>query len=345
MGSGTRRDASAVRDGLAAWLVAERGTDDVVITRCDVPVAGMSSETFLLDATVEGRSERMVVRLAPPDDGLFPDYDLAAQCDVAGFVARHGIPAPIPTLVEADTWLGAAFVVMPFVAGHVPGSIPLVDPWIGALPPERRAHLYDGALDVVARLHRLDPDGVPAGVPRRDLDAELAEWGRYLDWYADGEPRVPALHRALDWCTANRPLDDPPSSLLWGDVRLGNLIVDEQADVVAVLDWEMTTVGAAEHDIAWWQVLEATQDELVGRRVDGFPELGAARADHERRIGRELQQMEWFEVFAMLRSSAIMTRAAIREEHDGRRPMLPVDDNPVLDLLERMVRDAGGVTR
>ena len=55
--------------------------------------------------------------------------------------------------------------------------------------------------------------------------------------------------------------------------------------------------------------------------------------------------MEWFEVFAMLRSSAIMTRAAIREELDGRRPMLPVDTNPVLDLLERMVQHAGGVPR
>jgi aminoglycoside phosphotransferase (APT) family kinase protein len=345
MGSGTRRDASAVRDGLAAWLASERGTDDVVISRCDVPDAGMSSETFLLDATIHGRSERMVVRLAPADDGIFPDYDLSAQCDVARFVAGHGIPAPVPTLVEADTWLGAAFVVMPFVTGHVPGSIPLVDPWIGALSPERRAHLYGAAVDVVARLHRLDPVGAPASVPRRDLDAELAEWSRYLEWYADGERRVPGLHRALDWCRANRPRHEPPASLLWGDVRLGNLIVDEQADVVAVLDWEMTTVGAAEHDIAWWHVLEATQDELVGRRVDGFPELGAARADYERRVGRELQQMEWYEVFAMLRSTAIMTRAAIREEQDGRRPMLPVDDNPVVDLLDRVVRHAAGVPR
>ncbi len=345
MGSGTRRDASTVRDGLARWLASERGTDDVMITRCDVPEAGMSSETFLLDATLDGRPERLVVRLAPEDDGIFPDYDLEAQCDVSEFVGRHGIPAPVPTLVDDEGWMGAPFVVMPFVDGHVPGPIPLVDPWIGAMPPERRAHLYGAAVDVVARLHRLDPDGVPASIPRRDIDAELAQWGRYLDWYAEGDRRVPALHRALDWCHANRPPDDPPASLLWGDVRLGNLIVDEQADVVAVLDWEMTTVGAAEHDLAWWQVLEATQDELVGRRVDGFPELTVARADYERALGRELQHMEWFEVFAMLRSSAIMTRAAIREELDGRRPMLPVDANPVLDLLERMVQHAGGVPR
>jgi aminoglycoside phosphotransferase (APT) family kinase protein len=345
MGSGTRRDGSAVRDGLSAWLASDRGTDDVAITRCDVPAEGMSNETFLVDAAVDDIAERMVVRLAPPDDGIFPDYDLAAQCDVAAFVSRHGIPAPVPRLIESGRWLGAAFVVMPYVAGHVPGPIPLVDPWIGAMAPDARAHLYGSAIDVVARLHRLDPADVPASVPRRDIDGELAEWGRYLDWYADGARRVPTLHRALDWCRENRPSTDPPPSVLWGDVRLGNLIVDDAADVVAVLDWEMTTVGAAEHDIAWWQALEATQDELVGRRVEGFPALEAARADYERRVGRSLQDMEWFEVFAMLRSTAIMTRAAIREELDGRRPMLPVDGNPVVDRLEQMVSQAGGVPR
>jgi hypothetical protein len=55
--------------------------------------------------------------------------------------------------------------------------------------------------------------------------------------------------------------------------------------------------------------------------------------------------MEWFEVFAMLRSTAIMTRAAIREELDRRRPMLPVDANPVVDLLEAMVSESGGLPR
>jgi aminoglycoside phosphotransferase (APT) family kinase protein len=345
MGSGTRRDGAAVRDGLRAWLASDRGTDGVVITSCDVPAEGMSNETFLVDATVDDLAERMVVRLAPPDDGIFPSYDFAAQCDVANFVSRHGIPAPVPTLVESDRWLGAAFVVMPYVAGHVPGPIPLVDPWIGAMAPEARGHLYDSALDVISRLHRLDTADVPASIPRRGIDAELAEWRRYLEWYADGEERVPALHRALDWCSECRPSTDPPPSLLWGDVRLGNLIVDDSGDVVAVLDWEMTTLGAAEHDLAWWQALEATQDELVGRRLDGFPDLNAARASYERRLGRVLQDMEWFEVFAMLRSTAIMTRAAIREELEGRPPMLPVDSNPVVDVLERMVASAGGVTR
>jgi aminoglycoside phosphotransferase (APT) family kinase protein len=345
MGSGTRRDAWGVRDGLTAWLADDRRGDDVVITRCDVPAEGMSNETFLLDATIDSASERLVVRLAPADDGIFPDYDLAAQCDVAVFVSRHGIPAPVPTLVDDEGWLGAAFVVMPYVAGHVPGPIPLVDPWISTMAPEGRAHLYGSALDVVARLHRLDPIDAPPSIPRRDIDAELIEWSRYLEWYADGERRVPALHRALDWCREHRPSSDPPPSLLWGDVRLGNLIVDDHADVVAVLDWEGASVGAAEHDIAWWQVLEATQDELVGRRPDGFPDLDVVRADYERRVGRELQQMEWFEVFAMLRSTAIMTRAAIREELDGRRPMLPVDANPVVDLLEAMVSEAGGLPR
>jgi hypothetical protein len=51
--------------------------------------------------------------------------------------------------------------------------------------------------------------------------------------------------------------------------------------------------------------------------------------------------MAWFEVFAMLRSTAIMTRLAVCAERAGARPMLPVADNPLLDLLDQMIHDAG----
>jgi aminoglycoside phosphotransferase (APT) family kinase protein len=150
---------------------------------------------------------------------------------------------------------------------------------------------------------------------------------------------VPALSEALAWCVAHRP-DDPPPSFLWGDVRLGNIIFGADRRPVAVLDWEMTTIGAAEHDIAWYLTLEATQNELFGRSVPGFLDRDTACAHYEARVGRTLQALEWFEVFAMVRSTAIMTRLAFLQQQAGREPLLPMADNVILDQLDRRIAGA-----
>jgi aminoglycoside phosphotransferase (APT) family kinase protein len=178
-------------------------------------------------------------------------------------------------------------------------------------------------------------------VPVRGLDDELAYWTRYLNWYGDGEMLAPALSEALGWCIEHRPAGEPPPVFLWGDVRLGNIIFDEARRPVAVLDWEMTTIGAPEHDLAWQLTLEATQNELFGRSVPGFLDHDEACAHYEAQVGRALQDLEWFEVLAMVRSIAIMTRLAHLEEQNGRPPMLPLADNTLLDLLARRIATAG----
>jgi aminoglycoside phosphotransferase (APT) family kinase protein len=148
------------------------------------------------------------------------------------------------------------------------------------------------------------------------------------------------LHEALAWCGAHRPAGEPPAAFLWGDVRLGNIIFDEQRTPVAVLDWEMTTIGAPEHDLAWYLTLEWIQNELFGAAVPGFLSHDEACAHYQAQVGRSLQDLDWFEVFALLRSSAIMTRLAVVSEREGGRPMLPIADNPILDLLSRRITEA-----
>ena len=209
----------------------------------------------------------------PRTSGIFPDYDLVAQCDVSGSLVRNAFSCWFrPSSMTRAGWAHRSWSCRSSTAtspGRSRSSIP------GSSHAPRRAqpaHLYGEGVDVVARLHRLDPDGVPASIPREHRRGAGRVAG--TDWYADGDRRVPALHRlrpAPRQPTARRPARLAAA----GDVRL-NAIVDDQADVVAVLDWQMTTVGAAEHDLAWWQVLKATQDELVGRRVDGFPSVRRA---------------------------------------------------------------------
>ncbi len=274
---------------------------------------GLSSEIFKLD-------ESSVIRFAPVGPGIFPQYDLTRQALVQDHVAAGGVPAPAPTVLQTDV-SGRLGLVMPFAAGHVPGAVPFLDPWITGLGAPGQARLYTNVLDVLAAIHHLD---LPPALEPRD---ELEYWGDYLAWSQAAPGR---LRRAFDWCRANEPEVHAPPVLLWGDVRLGNVVLDDDASVVAVLDWEMASVGAAEHDVAWFFALESLQDDLFGKRVPGFPERREARARYEARLGRPLNDLDWYEVFALVRSTAIMARL---QHIEGK----PIATDPLLDILEARI--------
>ena len=99
-------------------------------------------------------------------------------------------------------------------------------------------------------------------------------------------------------------------------------------------------VGAPEHDVAWWLTLEAIQDELFGRRVDAFPTSDVTRQMYESRLGRPLQNMDWFEVFAMVRSTAVMTRIGLLHERAGNEGFFPIAEKPILPLIARKIEEA-----
>lgn len=332
----THRPIDELERGIARWM-ADRDRANRVV-RCERPSAGFSSETVVCEALGDDAAvETFVVRLPPLGRGAFPDYDLAMQAEAQNLVAAAGVPAASPAEVIDDPgYLGSSFLVMPMVAGHVPGSVALLDKWIEGVAVDARAQIYDGLIEQLAAIHGVDATRSVA-LPRRTIDDELAYWGQYLDWYADGRRVVPTLDDALDWCRRHRPVDEPPAALLWGDARLGNVVYDDAGRPAAVLDWEMATIGAPEHDVGWWLSLEAIQDELFGRRVEGFPPIDDARRAYEARLGRPLVEVEWFEVFAMVRSTAVMTRLALLQEWAGLDALFPIEDNPVVPLLARRI--------
>lgn len=342
-----QQDSEEVAAGIARWLATRRGVEDLVLTRCARPEAGLSSDTLMVDArgTRDGQpyAESVVVRRAPSGVGVFPEYDLAGQARVQDAVAEQGIPAAAPVELETDeAWVGSVFMVMPAIPGHIPDQAPAFDRWIkGATPDEQRV-LSESFFDVLVAVHRVDwrRANLAGVIPDRSIAAELARWGHYLDWYADGEVVVPGLADALAWCTEHRPRTEPPPTLVWGDVRLGNVIFDDEWRPVAVLDWEMTGIGSPEHDVAWYFALDAIQHELFGRSVPGFPDRDAALARYEAGLGRALVDLDWYEILAMLRSTAIMTRLNVLQERAGQPPLLPLADNPFLDILARRIAES-----
>ena len=220
---------------MAAHPESVPGSDDgVAATGTGVPAVrslahadgGMANETVLVDL---GPSRPGVVVRLPPLEPTFPDYDLAPQALVQNAVAAAGVPAPAPAVVVDDpAWIGSPFLVMPRVRGDIPGPAPVFDPYVRDAGPALQRVLHDGLVDTLAAIHAVpwEAHGLGGALPGPGLRDALDRWAGYVAWASDGDP-LPALAQALDWCTRHVPSEREPV-LLWGDVRLGNLVFDEE---------------------------------------------------------------------------------------------------------------------
>jgi aminoglycoside phosphotransferase (APT) family kinase protein len=292
----------------------------------------MSSETLLVD--LGPGHDGIVVRLPPVSVSLL-DYDLTPQARVQNAVAASGVPAPAPAVVERDLeWIGSPFMVMPRVAGQIPGPAPIFDPWLMALDPASQRTVYNGLIDGVADVHAVDwrAHELATVYPLTALSDVIEHWADYVAWSAADDP-LPALVEALSWCRAHQPPDvgEAGAVLLWGDVRLGNLIYDDDLAVAAVLDWDLASLGPPEMDLGWYFGLEFMMDQLFEDRVPGFPTRAEALDRYQARRGHTVVHLDFHEVFALARALAIIDR---HQRIAGSRRRLDNPMGPV--LLARM---------
>jgi aminoglycoside phosphotransferase (APT) family kinase protein len=317
-----QRDTEELRAGLERWLGRPIGE----LSR---PAPGFSCETLVID-------RELVVRLPPVEEGIFPVYDLGQQAAVQEAAGAAGVPVASPAILEEDEgFLGTPFVSMPFAAGPIPSDFTPADPWLTGLPADAdRRIVWESYLDTVVAIHRTPADGLGL---RSGLAAELDAWDAYVLWATDGSP-PPALVDVLTWCRSEAPGVEPPPGLLWGDVRLGNIVFDGAAcRPRAVLDWDMASVGPIEMDLAWHLALEGVQTDLTGMEVPGFGRRDEAVARVSAAAGRELRDLRWYEIFALARASAISTRIAVLHERAGQESMFQVGQDPTLAKALRLL--------
>jgi aminoglycoside phosphotransferase (APT) family kinase protein len=141
------------------------------------------------------------------------------------------------------------------------------------------------------------------------LDQQLAYYRAYLEWAARGKPQ-PTTEAGLAWLEANRPDDDDRIGLCWGDARIGNLMFAD-GKCLAVLDWEMVTLGNPVQDLAWYLFLDRHHSEgLDTPRLPGFASREETVARYEELSGRSAEHLDYYEVFAAFRFSVVMIRVA-----------------------------------
>jgi aminoglycoside phosphotransferase (APT) family kinase protein len=267
---------------------------------------GQSNPTYRLTAA----SGDYVLRRKPPGKLLPGAHAVDREFRVLQALSGTAVPVATPRAwCDDDAVIGSAFYVMDYVPGRI-----FFDPSLPGVPPAERRAMFDAMNAVIARLHGIDwraagLDGF--GRPGGFLARQIARWSQ--QYRAATIAPIPAMDRLIAWLPAHLPAADEVS-LVHGDYRMDNLIFHPtEPRVVAVLDWELSTIGDPLADFGYhaisWRIPPGLFRGLEG---SDFAALGIpTEADYVqaycRRTGRgSIADWDFYLVYGLFRLAAIM---------------------------------------
>jgi aminoglycoside phosphotransferase (APT) family kinase protein len=269
---------------------------------------GQSNPTFILTTP----SGDYVLRRKPPGELLKSAHAVDREYRVMTALQESGVPVPKTFhLCEDDSVIGAAFFVMERVVGRN-----FLDPRVPEMNNNTRKLLYDDMNRVLAALHSIDVEAVGLsdfGRPGNYFERQISRWTKQYR-LSETEP-IKAMDRLIEWLEANIPEDDGLSGLVHGDYRIDNLLIHPDLPrVVAVLDWELSTLGHPLADLGYqcmqWRMPVGEDGrglEGVDRAAHGIPsEQAYVERYAERRGWAELPDMTFCIAFSFFRMAAIV---------------------------------------
>jgi len=340
------RDYGRLRAQLESWL--QERVPGAEVSELIVPESnGMSSETVLFDLTVPGEPEPrgLVARIAPDPaaDPVFPTYDMERQFRTMQMVADHtDVPVPRVLWLENGTGvIGVPFFVMERVDGIVPPDVlpyTFGDNWFFEAELADQQRLERTAVEALAALHAVSADG-PAGFLAGPDDGEshlrhhVSEQRAYYDWVAADGVRSPLIERGFGWLEEHWPDNEDDAVFSWGDARVGNMMFDDFVPV-AVLDWEMASVGPREIDLGWMIYIHRFFQDLVeDLGLPGMPHIlrrGTVADLYESLTGYHPEDLDFYTAYAALRHGIVMFRITRRSIRFGEAEMPDDPDHAIL---------------
>lgn len=236
---------------------------------------GQSNPTFLLKTPAKS----YVLRRKPPGLLLKSAHAVDREFRVQKALTGSAVPvANMHVLCEDDAVIGSSFYVMDHVAGRN-----FSDPTSGDLTPKARGAVIDNMNRVLAELHKVDVNAVGLadyGPPGNYFERQVNRWGK--QYKASETDPVPDMDRLMAMLAERLPEDDGQRTLVHGDYRIDNMIFEaDGTDCLAVLDWELSTIGHPYADLAsiimQWQLPAGSEGRgLAGidRKEYGLPSDG-----------------------------------------------------------------------
>jgi aminoglycoside phosphotransferase (APT) family kinase protein len=304
----------------------------------DVPVGELSARRFsggqsnpTYQLTVG--DARYVLRCKPPGVLLASAHAIEREYRVMQALEGSAVPVPrMHVLCEDPEVIGTAFYLMDFVDGRV-----FWDPSLPGMQPQERGAIYAEMNRVIAALHQVDARAAGLesyGRPGNYLGRQIERWTR--QYRASETERIEAMEQLIAWLPAHLPAGEE-TALVHGDYRIDNLIFHpSEPRVLAVLDWELSTLGHPLVDLAYhcmaWRVTPQEFRGLKGHKLAalGIPDEQAYVAAYCRQTGRAgIAHWDYYLAFNMFRMAAILqgiraraqqgNAASAEAEETGRR--------------------------
>ncbi|QAY72179.1 phosphotransferase family protein [Agromyces protaetiae] len=320
---GERQDPPGVDvRGLAQWLATEHPE---LLDSADAPLdvrliaGGRSNLTYRVD----GAARPLVLRRPPLGHVLASAHDMFREHRVISALAGTGVPVPpvVDVVDDTETQLvtGTPFFVMEFVEGRVLAS----RTQNAAFSPAGLARLGANLAETLADLHAVDPAAVGLesfGKPEGYLARQMSTWHRQYE--ASRSRELPELDRLLE-ALGDRLPENPRTGIVHGDYRLDNAIVAGEGDeprIVAVLDWEMATLGDPLVDLGmlglYWGIADLPGGRAIApSAVDveaGHPTFDALVAAYAARAGIDVPDLSWYRAFAAAKLAVILEGIHLR---------------------------------
>ncbi|SRR6266508_1534899 len=205
---------------------------------------GQSNPTYLLETP----RRRYVLRRKPPGKLLPSAHAVDREFRIIGALYAQRFPVAEPLLYCADEGIvGTPFYVM----GHVEGRV-IWEPHMPGAAPSERAAVYDAMNATLARLHSFDPAAIGLadfGRGENYVARQVERWSK--QYHASETEKIDEMERLIAWLPAHLP-PSGPVRLVHGDYRLDNIILAPTGPtVLAVLDWELSTLGDPLADLAY----------------------------------------------------------------------------------------------
>ena len=284
---------------------------------------GQSNPTFKL-ITDKGT---FVLRRQPPGKLLKSAHAVDREYRVISALQDSSVPVPtVFHLCEDTSVIGSMFYIMDYVEGQIY--------WNSALPeiasPKTRGAIYDEMNSVLAALHSVDIEKAGLsdyGKPGSYFERQLSRWTK--QYRASELEHIEEIEALITYLEANLPEDDGQVSLVHGDFRLDNMMFDmsdsNNPRVIAVLDWELSTLGHPYADLAYQcmqlrlpsNIAHAAGLGGLDRKALGIPSEEAYIDAYCQRRGIEsIDNWTFYLAFSFFRLAAIL-QGVVKRAHDG----------------------------
>ncbi|WP_394694012.1 phosphotransferase [Hyphobacterium sp.] len=346
--SGTKDVADALRFDEAAllgWMEANVGGFSGPL-KVGQFKGGQSNPTYKLDSP----NGAYVLRRKPPGKLLPSAHAVDREFRVMRALGSQNFPVPkMHGLCEDPDVIGTAFYVMDFIDGRI-----FWDPFLPSVDGDERAAIYDSMNETLAALHAFDPASIGLGdygKPDAYIPRQIARWSKQ---YKASETRtIASMDRLIEWLPAAAPEQDR-ASIVHGDFRLDNMIfAKDEPKVVAVLDWELSTLGDPLADFTYqlmqWRTPKEMRNGFLGADLSelGIPDEAAYVEAYCRRTGRSgLPQLDFYFAYNLFRLAAIVQgvyhRSTLGNASNAKAKEYGAMVEPMADYAWSFAEKAGG---